>query len=46
MRAIVNAGGTIDKDWPIERLLEIGDRATGTSVLEDLYAKWSVAPVE
>jgi hypothetical protein len=46
LRGIVDAGGTIDKDWPIERVLRIGDRATGTTVLEDLYAKWSKAPVE
>jgi hypothetical protein len=46
LRGIVAAGGTIDKDWPIERILRIGDLATGTTVLEDLYAKWSKAPVE
>jgi len=45
LRAIVAAGGTIDKDWPVERVLRIGDRATGTSVLRDLYASWSQAPV-
>jgi hypothetical protein len=46
LRGIVRAGGTIDKDWHIERVLRIGDQATGTTVLEDLYRKWSVAPVE
>ena len=46
LRGIVNAGGTIDKDWPTERVLRIGDKATGTTVLEDLYRKWSRAPVE
>lgn len=45
LRAIVAAGGTIDKDWPISRILTIGDRATGTSVLQDLYTSWSTAPV-
>jgi len=45
LRGIVNAGGTIDKDWPTERVLRIGDQATGTTVLEDLYRKWSQAPV-
>jgi hypothetical protein len=45
LRAIVAAGGTIDKDWPVERLLEIGDQATGTHVLAGMYAKWSEAPV-
>jgi hypothetical protein len=46
LRAIVDHGGTIDKDWPVTRILSIGDRATGTSVLKQLYAKWSEAPVE
>jgi hypothetical protein len=45
LRAIVNAGGTIDKDWPIERILDIGDGATGTSVLGDTYRRWREAPV-
>jgi hypothetical protein len=46
LRAIVDHGGTIDKDWPVTRILSIGDQATGTSVLQNLYAKWSEAPVE
>jgi len=46
LRGIVNAGGTIDKDWPIERVLKVGDRTTGTNVLQDLYAKWGKAPVK
>lgn len=45
LRAIVAAGGTIDKDWPISRILAIGDRGTGTSILQDLYTSWSIAPV-
>jgi hypothetical protein len=44
LRAIVNAGGTIDKDWPLVRTLQIGDQATGTTVLVDLYKKWSDTP--
>jgi hypothetical protein len=46
LRAIVDAGGTIDKNWHVERILNIGDRATGTAVLQHLYARWSTAPVE
>ncbi len=46
LRAIVNARGTIDKDWSVGRLLETGEKATGTSVLKQLYAAWSIAPVE
>ena len=46
LRGIFEAGGTIDKDWPVERVLSVGDRATGVAVLEELYAKWSETPVE
>lgn len=46
LKAIVDAGGTIDKDWPVEQALSVGDRATGTSVLQQLYARWSETPVE
>jgi hypothetical protein len=45
LRAIVVAGGTIDKEWPLPRILGIGDQATGTHVLEEMYAKWGEAPV-
>jgi hypothetical protein len=46
LRAIVNAGGTIDQNWSLLRSLEIGDRATGTTVLTELYKKWSGTPTE
>lgn len=45
LRAIVESGGGIDKDWPLSRVLQIGDRATGTTVLTDMYATWSEKPV-
>ena len=45
LRAIVAAGGTIDKDWPLARVLAVGDKATGTRVLQELYRKWSETPV-
>jgi hypothetical protein len=45
LRAIVAAGGTIDQDWPIERAFEVGDKATGTKVLTEMYAKWSTSAV-
>lgn len=38
-RAITLAGGTIDVDWPLEKALQIGDRATGTKVLMELYSR-------
>ncbi len=37
LRAIVYAGGTIDTQWPLTKALQIGDTATGTTVLTDLY---------
>jgi hypothetical protein len=36
-RAINHAGGTIEVEWPLERALEIGDRATGGNTLAELY---------
>ena len=44
LRAIVDQGGTIEQDWPIERIFEVGDQATGTTVLADLYAKMADKP--
>src|SRR5882724_1514669 len=46
MRAIVKAGGTIVNDWPIEQVLKVGDRATGGTVLADLYNSMKGAPVQ
>jgi hypothetical protein len=40
LRAIVAQGGTIDHEWPLDRALAIGDRATGTKVLTKLYSDW------
>ena len=45
LRGIVAAGGTIDTEWPVDRVLRAGDQATGTHVLEEMYAQWSEAPV-
>jgi hypothetical protein len=45
LRAIVANGGTIDHDGSLPQALEIGDRATGTHVLAEQYAKWKDAPV-
>jgi hypothetical protein len=37
LRGINKAGGNISEDWDIEKALAIGDKATGTTVLRDLY---------
>jgi hypothetical protein len=45
LRGILNAGGTLDHEWPIERVIETGDQAAGCSVLEDLYNQMKAAAV-
>src|SRR5271169_6637043 len=45
LRGILDAGGNVTEDWPLERALKIGDEATGTSVLEDLYQQMKDKPV-
>jgi hypothetical protein len=45
LRGIANAGGTIDQEWPLDKALDVGDRATGTHVLTTMYAAWKDAPV-
>lgn len=45
LRAINQAGGTIEVDWPLTRALEIGDNATGGTVLADLYRNLGSKPV-
>jgi hypothetical protein len=37
LRAIVRAGGVNTASWPIEKAIEVGDKATGTTALHDLY---------
>ncbi len=37
LRGVLTGGGDITEDWEIERALKLGDKATGTSVLQDLY---------
>lgn len=45
LRAIVAAGGAIDRDWSIEKTLAAGDAGTGTHVLEEQYRRMANAPV-
>jgi hypothetical protein len=46
LRGILNAGGDITHDWELSEALKIGDRATGTTVLSDLYGEWKDHAVE
>jgi hypothetical protein len=44
LRGILASGGSIADDWPISKVLEAGDRATGTSVLTNLYKQMGNTP--
>jgi hypothetical protein len=43
---VLAAGGTHDKDWPIERILSVADTAVGMTVLTELYEKMGNRPYE
>lgn len=45
LRGVLAAGGSIEQRWPVERLTSVADAATGTSVLQTLYAQMKDAPV-
>jgi hypothetical protein len=45
MRAVAKASGGLAADWPIDRVFATGDAATGTKVLEELYAQMKDSPV-
>ncbi|HEY3929332.1 MAG TPA: hypothetical protein VGL89_13245 [Candidatus Koribacter sp.] len=44
LRAVMEHQGIITEDWEIERAFEIGDHATGTTVLMDLYKEMRDKP--
>jgi hypothetical protein len=44
LRAIVATGDDVEAFWEIDRVLDVGDRATGTTALHDLYARLALAP--
>ena len=45
LRAILDAGGSIDRDWTIDRVLDVGDQAVGVPVLRELYEEMGSQPV-
>ena len=45
LRAVARESGGLAADWAIERVLRTGDRAVGTTTLEDLYAQVKDRPV-
>jgi hypothetical protein len=45
MRGILQAGGDITADWTVRRIAETGDKATGTTVIADLYQQMKATAV-
>lgn len=45
LRGILEAGGDIRRSWELMETLRVGDRATGTHVLENLYEEMKDKPV-
>jgi len=45
LRGILAAGGNDQVDWPIERAFQVGDKAIGVPVLEELYRRMKDAPI-
>jgi hypothetical protein len=39
LSAVVAAGGSIAQSWDMDRVIEVGDRATGVGVLRELHQK-------
>jgi hypothetical protein len=39
IRAILDAGGDGSADWPIDRVISVGDKATGTTVLAEVHER-------
>lgn len=44
LRAIAASGANVEQRWSLMRVLEEGDRATGTRVLHELYERMGKAP--
>ena len=45
LRAILAAGGSIDSDWSVDRVLDVADQAVGVPVLRELYEEMASQPV-
>jgi hypothetical protein len=45
MRAVAKASGGLSADWSINQIFATADAATGTKVLEELYARMKDSPV-
>ena len=45
LRAVLRSSDGVSYDVPIDRVLKVGDEATGTIVLRDLYAQMKDKPM-
>jgi hypothetical protein len=45
-RAVLDAGGNGSQTWPLNRMLDDYDRATGTTVFKDLHDEMGAKPVQ
>ena len=45
LRAILDAGGSIDRDWTVDQVLDVADQAVGVPVLRELYAEMASQPI-
>jgi len=45
MRGVIAAGGSHEKDWPIERVLATADKAVGVDVMTRLHREMGAKPV-
>jgi hypothetical protein len=45
LRAINRAGGTIEAEWPLDRVIEVGDKATQGKTLMELYGRMASKPI-
>jgi predicted metalloprotease with PDZ domain len=44
LHAILAAGGDGRADWPLQRVLDVGDQATGAHVLNELHDQYGPKP--
>ena len=45
LRAILAAGGSIDRDWSIDQVIEVADQAVGAPALRELYDEMGSEPL-
>jgi hypothetical protein len=44
LRAVVASGGGVEAHWDVQRMFDVGDAATGTHVLHEVYRELGLAP--